>query len=61
MTPERAQDIQHKSNQWPYWGNTSRFMTEAEIAEVQAKWDTMDGNTCFNDALQRFARPGLND
>ncbi len=59
MTPERAKDIQYKASQWPDWGATKKFMTPAEIAEVQAVWDGMRGNTCFNDALNRFSHPRL--
>ena len=57
MTPKRAKEIQCQSSQWPYWGAARKFMTEEEISEVTALWDTMPGSTCFNDALNRFARP----
>jgi len=50
LTPERVNEIFAAA----VFGNLSKQMTDAEIAEVRTKWDTMSGNTCFADALNTF-------
>ena len=55
MTPDRAKEIQQSQSEWPYWGNFTKFMTPDEIHEVRAFRDTLSGNTCFADALNRIA------
>jgi hypothetical protein len=56
MTPERAKEIRQSTQRFPYWGNFRRFMTPDEISLVMDRWESMDGNSCFADALRTFER-----
>lgn len=56
MTPERATEIIDAQNQWPYWGNFSRFMTTEEIGFVRDRWDeNPNGNSSFASTVYRIA------
>ena len=60
MTPERATEIIKNQNQWPYWGNFSRFMTPEEIGYVRDLWnDNPNGNSSFASTVYRIAEGGL--
>ena len=55
MTPERALEVIKAQNQWPYWGNFSRFMTPEEIAYVSTRWDANpNGNSSFGSTVYRI-------
>ena len=62
MTPERAGELLTLSD----WKNAGCLavgavrpdiedITDFERKEVNRVWDTLKGNTCFNDALRRIA------
>ena len=56
MTPERAKEIITAQNQWPYWGNFSRFMTPDEIGFVRNAWlENPNGNSSFASTVYRIA------
>lgn len=52
MTKERADEILKSGN--ASFGNYRKYMTESEIAEINALWNTMPGHTCFYDAICRI-------
>lgn len=56
LTRERARQVWHEQSQWPYWGNFSRFMTEAEIAHVQYLFENAkSGGVSFGSIVGRIA------
>ena len=56
LSRERAAEVIHAQNQWPFWGNFSRFMTDAEIAYVRTRWDANpNGNSSFASTVYRIA------
>lgn len=56
---ERAEAIFQAAKQRPCWAeNLDDNMTDGEIAYVKAVWDTLDGGSCFWDALNSI-RLGL--
>jgi hypothetical protein len=57
IKPERAREILQQSNQFPYWGNTQKFMTNEEVDAVHAYWiETGNGNSSFNSTLEKIGR-----
>ncbi len=60
LTKERADEIvrqcQEKAVCGPWCDYLDKVMTLEERAEVIRHWDTMDGSTCFVDALDEFRR-----
>lgn len=56
LTQDRAKEVRHQQNQFPYWGNYSKFMTEDEIAHVQYIWEhAKSGNVTFASIVDRIA------
>lgn len=56
LTPDRAKEVHHKQNQFPYWGNYSKFMTEDEIAHVNWLWENAEsGNVSFASIVMSIA------
>lgn len=52
FSPERAEAIYAQRE--PMGGSLDKFMTDGEVAFVLDIWDTMPGNTCWNDAFERI-------
>jgi len=59
MTRERAKELIREQNQFPYWGNFSRFMTPSEKEEINALWDEAskaNGELSFASIIYRIGR-----
>lgn len=58
IAPERAKEIiqqaKDKSTHGPWSDQLSKVMSKEERDEVVQHWNTMDGSTCFVDALYEF-------
>jgi len=56
MTPTRAKEVIDAQNQFPFWGNFSRFMTPEEIGYVRDRWNANpNGNSSFASTVCRIA------
>lgn len=53
MTKQRASEVLAIGSNY---GEYRKHMTETEISEVIALWNTMPGYTCFADAIIRIAK-----
>lgn len=58
MTTQRAKEVYDKhcnSSPSPFTRSAiDKFLTNDERGEVMAKWKTMPGHSCFNDAFFSF-------
>lgn len=58
LTRERVDEIikqaRDKSTYGPWSDQLDKVMTKEEREEVIQRWNTMDGETCFVDALLSF-------
>ena len=56
MSPKRAAEVISAQNQWPYWGNFSRFMSPEEIGFVRDRWnENSNGGSSFASTVYRIA------
>jgi hypothetical protein len=56
LTKRRAKEIVHQQNQFPYWGNYGKFMTEPEKEHVSYIWThAQSGNVSIASAVQSIA------
>lgn len=56
LTQDRAKEVVRLQNQWPYWGNFSKFMTEDEITHVKYIFEhAKSGNVTFASIVYRIA------
>jgi len=60
LTKERANEIVAQARALTQWGSWSdqldKVMLPGEREEIIQRWNTMDGSSCFVDALNTFCR-----